>query len=232
MNDERAYLVLGSKPWNRQVFDETIRRLPGRWSYWDQPDALTDRAVAEVAPRYLFFLHWSWPVAESIVDAHECVAFHMTDVPYGRGGSPLQNLIVRGHRETTLTALRMVKEFDAGPVYLKEKMSLEGTAEEILTRATRLSVQLVERIITEQPVPVPQSGEPVAFRRRRPEQSRIPAVEGVEGLYDFIRMLDADTYPQAFVEHEGFRYEFRRAALQDGYIEANVTIRPVREVRP
>jgi hypothetical protein len=55
----------------------------------------------------------------------------MTDVPFGRGGSPLQNLIVRGRRETKLTALRMSREFDAGPVYMKEPLSLEGGAEEI-----------------------------------------------------------------------------------------------------
>ncbi len=29
----------------------------------------------------------------------ECVCFHMTDVPYGRGGSPLQNLIIREPQE-------------------------------------------------------------------------------------------------------------------------------------
>ena len=41
----------------------------------------------------------------------------MTDVPYGRGGSPLQNLIVRGYSEIKLTVLQMVKAFDAGLVY-------------------------------------------------------------------------------------------------------------------
>lgn len=32
--------------------------------------------------------------------------FHMTNFPYGRGGSPLQNLMKRGHHTTTITALR------------------------------------------------------------------------------------------------------------------------------
>ena len=40
----------------------------------------------------------------------------MTDLPYGRGGSPLQNLIVRGHKETKISAIKVVKELDAGPV--------------------------------------------------------------------------------------------------------------------
>jgi len=53
----------------------------------------------------------------------------MTDVPYGRGGSPLQNLIVRGHTETKLTALRCVRDLDADgypPAFLEtEHLRLE-----------------------------------------------------------------------------------------------------------
>jgi methionyl-tRNA formyltransferase len=56
----------------------------------------------------------------------------MTDIPYGRGGSPLQNLIARRRKKKTkLSALRMVEELDAGPVYTKTNISLMGRAEEI-----------------------------------------------------------------------------------------------------
>lgn len=61
-------------------------------------------------PKFIFFPHWSWLIPEDIHTRFECVVFHMTDLPYGRGGSPLQNLIVRGHKETKLTALRCVNE--------------------------------------------------------------------------------------------------------------------------
>lgn len=227
-----CYIVLGCKPWNRRVFEDRIQHLPGTWTYCDAPDRLTPAWIDEISPRYLFFLHWSWQVPDEITRQYECVCFHMTDLPYGRGGSPLQNLIARGHRETTLTALRMINEVDAGPVYCKETMSLDGSAEAILIRATNLSAQLIERMIIEQPEPVAQTGVPVRFRRRRPDESRIPAVESPEALYDFIRMLDAETYPHAFLEHEGFRYEFRRAALRDGRIEAGVSITPLEELRP
>ena len=57
----------------------------------------------------------------------------MTDVPYGRGGSPLQHLILAGHRETKVSALRMVEAFDAGPVYLKAPMDLTTAFDDIAT---------------------------------------------------------------------------------------------------
>ncbi len=224
-----TYLVAGSKPWNRHVFDKIVGRFPGRWFYLGSREQLRVNAVRDLDPRYIFFLHWSWKVPDEIVDAFECVCFHMTDVPYGRGGSPLQNLILRGHRHTKLTALRMGRDFDAGPVYLKEDLCLEGSAEEIYIRAAYLSARMIERIIGEEPEPVPQAGEVTVFRRRKPEESEVPELASLQALYDFIRMLDADGYPPAFLDYEGFRYAFRRAGMRDGRVVADVSITPIKE---
>jgi len=227
-----CYLVAGCKPWNREVYERSIRDLPGRWHYAGSKEQLGAEAVDALHPRYIFFLHWSWKVPQEIVDRHECIAFHMTDLPYGRGGSPLQNLIVRGHRETRLSAFRMSHEIDAGPIYLKEDLCLEGTAREIYERATVLSARMVGRIVRDQPQPVPQEGEVVAFKRRTREDSEIPAdLRSPERIYDFIRMLDCEGYPPAFVERHGFRFEFRNARLDDGRLEAGVTVVPREEKR-
>jgi methionyl-tRNA formyltransferase len=220
----QTYVVTGSKPWNRRLFDDTLSKLPGRWHYVGSTEQLTAEAVRALDPRYIFFLHWSWKVPDEIVDGWECVCFHMTDVPYGRGGSPLQNLIARGHRQTKLTALRMTGAFDAGPVYMKEDLCLEGGAEEIYIRAAALSAEMVRRIAADEPAPLAQSGEAVVFKRRRPEESEIPRLDSLGALHDFIRMLDAEGYPRAFLDQQGFRYEFSRAALYDGRVVADVTI--------
>jgi methionyl-tRNA formyltransferase len=226
MGNAPTYIVAGSRPWNRRVFDQLIVNFPGNWHFISEPEQLTASWVGSLAPRYIFFLHWSWKVPSEIVNNYECIAFHMTDVPYGRGGSPLQNLILRGHKRTKLTALRLVEDFDAGPVYLKQDLDLYGNAEEIYVRATYLSAQMINQIINEQPQPQPQMGEVVTFKRRRPQESRIPPLKSLEDLQDFIRMLDAEGYPHAFLEHEGFIYEFGRAQLYHDKIVANVTIRP------
>jgi methionyl-tRNA formyltransferase len=221
---QKSYLVAGCKPWNRRLFDEALRDLPGKWFYVGSPSELSRERVREIGPQYIFFLHWSWRVPEEIIDGYECVCFHMTDLPFGRGGSPLQNLLVRGHRETKLTALRMSKEFDAGPIYTKEPLSLEGGAEEIYLRAARVSAKMIQQIVRREPSPKAQRGTAVNFKRRKPAESVIGHLASIEELYDFIRMLDADGYPQAFLEHSGFRFEFSRAALYDGRIIADVKI--------
>ena len=123
-----------------------------------------------------------------------------------------------------LTALRMVDEIDAGPVYAKRELDLHGSAEEIYVRSSRLAAEMIREIATTEPKPEAQEGEVVAFSRRRPEDSAIPELASPEAVYDFVRMLDADGYPPAFLDHRGFRYSFRRAVLYDGRVEADVTI--------
>ena len=219
-----AYIVAGSRPWNRAVFDNVISGYPGTWRFVSKPEDLAQQIDSGFNPRFIFFIHWSWKVPPEIIEKYECICFHMTDVPYGRGGSPLQNLILVGHKKTRLTALRMVDDFDAGPVYLKEDLSLEGSAQDIYIRATELSVRMIEQIISDEIEPVPQKGEPVIFRRRTPAESCIENLQNIEAIYDFIRMLDAEDYQYAFFERDGFRYEFTGAVLLDGYITANVSI--------
>ena len=217
-------IVASSKPWHRTRFEAMRESLSGRWDYVNSLEEL-ELAVNARHPRYIFFLHWSWAVPQAIWQKHECVCFHMTDVPYGRGGSPLQNLIAAGKKETTLTALRMVEELDAGPVYAKRPMSLEGGAEEIYDRAGALSWEMIQWIVEEQPIPVPQEGEVTCFQRRKPEQSVLPRQGSIESLYDHIRMLDAPTYPLAFVDHGQFRLEFSHAEIHGDEIHARVVLR-------
>jgi methionyl-tRNA formyltransferase len=223
------YIVIGSKKWNKRIFNEKISKFPGTWFFFDDLNRLDEDLLNDIRPKYLFFLHWSSLVSVNILDNYECVCFHMTDVPYGRGGSPLQNLIVSGHRKTKMTALKMTSELDAGPVYLKEDLSLEGCAEEIYIRATYLSAEMIKKIIETEPSPIPQVGDLVKFKRRAPSQSKIPSSISLYQIYDFIRMLDAEGYPNAFLEHNGFRYEFRRATLYDKKIICDVKITKIEE---
>jgi methionyl-tRNA formyltransferase len=40
-------------------------------------------------------------------------------------------------------------------------------------------------------------------------------------------MLDAEGYPHAYIEYQGFKYSFQRSTLYDGRIVADVTITPI-----
>jgi len=195
------------------------------------PQELTPERLAACAPRFVFFPHWSWIIPDAVFDAFECVIFHMTDLPFGRGGSPLQNLIARRIYETRLTALRCGWTLDGGPIYGQRPLSLHGGAEEIFLRASQLTEDLINDIIDRQPEPQPQQGEPVLFQRRKPSEGDIAGLTKLSEVHDHIRMLDAEGYPRAFLEIGRLRLEFSRSRLDSDHVLADVriTIKPDEE---
>ena len=218
-------IIAGTKPWNRTAYDRWQASTSHEHLYISSREELTVEAAGSFRPDYIFFLHWSWMIPAALYDAYRCVVFHMTDLPYGRGGSPLQNLIERGHATTKISAIEVVEALDAGPVYLKREVSLGGSAEDIFVRLTSVCFDLIEEIASTNPAPQPQTGEPVFFRRRTPDQSRIDtAAADLEKLYDFIRMLDADSYPRAFLDYGPYRLEFGRVSHANGALKAEVRI--------
>jgi methionyl-tRNA formyltransferase len=218
-----AYLVVTVKSWNVKMFQDRTPDLPGQWHLITDKRELNYDRLLQLDPDYIFFPHWSWIVPKDIVERFNCVCFHMTDVPYGRGGSPLQNLIVRGHKDTKLTALKMDEGVDTGPVYMKRDLSLQGSAAEILDRAGHLTWEMIEAIVKTHPVPVAQSGEPTEFKRRKPEEGHIPLDASPQQIYDYIRMLDGEGYPPAFIDFGGWRLKFTDAHLSDNHVSAAVT---------
>lgn len=219
------YVVVAVHPWNRRIFDERIANLPGEWTFLAERQELTLERLNEINPQFVFFLHWSWKVPSEILDTFTCINFHMTDLPYGRGGSPLQNLILRGHQETKLTAFRMTDGMDEGPVFTKERLALHGPAQQIYERASLVAAGMIERFVGAPSEPTPQDGEVTLFTRRKPAESEMGTFEDADSLYDFIRMLDADGYPRAFVRRGRLRLEFSNAALDDqGVLSATVNV--------
>lgn len=181
--------------------------------------------IIQFNPDYIFFPHWSYMIPKEIYTNYNCVVFHMTDLPYGRGGSPLQNLIANGIEHTKISAIKVEKELDAGPIYMKHPLDLYGTAEEIYMRASKIIfTQMIPEIINNNIIPVQQEGEIVTFKRRKPEDGRLRPDMSLETIFDYIRMLDAEGYPKSFIEYGKLKLSFTRASFKDGKIVADVEI--------
>jgi len=166
----------------------------------------------------LFFVHWSDLVPDEILNKYECICFHPTDLPYGRGGSPYQHMILSGAEVTVMTAFRMTDKLDAGPIYLAETMSLQGNLNEILQRGYAIIADMIRAILRYDPRPYPQEGNVVEFKRRKPEDSNLMEYASAtypRDIYNFIRMLDDDTYPRAFIEIDGNRFEFSNVVYKE-----------------
>lgn len=188
-------------------------------------EELTGGLIEEFHPDIIFFPHWSYVIPEEIYKNTICVVFHMTDLPFGRGGSPLQNLIIRGYQETKISALRVTKEIDAGPIYMKEKLSLEGSAEQVFKRASDIIFEkMIPVFMSNNLTAKEQIGTPVFFKRRKPEESELQESMSLQMVYDYIRMLDAEGYPKAYINFGKLKLVFKNAKIQEGKLATEVEI--------
>lgn len=211
------YIIACDKLWHVEYFTENRHRLRGSWSLATCTADLESQAM-KLNPRFIFFPHWSTVVPARVFEKYDCVAFHMTDVPFGRGGSPLQNLILRGYSETIISALKMEKIIDAGPVYLQRGLELSGSALDIFRRSAPICFDMMRQIQDEEMLPIAQKGHPTPFKRRLPSESKVSETVSIEEMYNFIRMLDAPNYPSAFILHGDLKIEFSKACIDEGNV--------------
>ena len=218
------------KEWNINNYFELKKELENEYSFYliSNKDELSLEKIEKINPKYIFFPHWSWIIPENIYKNYECILFHMTDLPYGRGGSPLQNLIINKVYNTKISALKVTKGLDEGDIYLKEDFDIsKGSANEIYINASKLIFKkLIPNILRQNPTPVSQEGVVVNFKRRTPEQSNIKMLNDVSiaNLYDFIRMLDAPSYPKAYIELDNLKIELSEVIIKDGKLEGRFEV--------
>ncbi len=220
-------VIAASRPWSLRYAREFQKKYQEFFltHIIEKKDSLTMEAVKSLNPQFIFFPHWSWYIPKEIYDSYTCIVFHPSDVPFGRGGSPIQNLITLGYTETVVSAIRVVKEIDAGEVFLKRKVSLLGGGEEIFLRLSAVIFDdMIPHIVSRKPFPTPQEGEVVHFRRRLPMMSELNPEMTISQIYDYIRMLDIKGYPNAFLRFGDYTLTFSRPKLETHGVVADVLI--------
>lgn len=222
----KKFAVATIKTWNVENYDNLRKNEKNfQWFLMTKKEDLKLSELKAKKPDYIFFPHWSWIIPEEIWSNFNCVVFHMTDLPYGRGGSPLQNLIVRGKKETKISAIKVGEGMDTGDIYIKEKLNLNGSAEDIYKRASKIIFErMIPYIIKNNPTPQKQVGKAVNFKRRKPGQSKISGNMGLDKVYDLIRMLDAEGYPRAFLETKKLKFDFSKVKKEKNKLIAKIEI--------
>jgi methionyl-tRNA formyltransferase len=221
----KSYILLSEKKWHDDLFDFLEKKSGAIWFRIDCSEKFFLEEIKRINPSQIFIPHWSEKIPEEIHKTFECILFHMTNLPYGRGGSPLQNLIVLKQKETMISAIKVTDGIDTGPVFLKYPLCLDGTALEIFQRSSTIIGKMIEEIIEKNPIPTAQEGTVTVFKRRKAEDGNISKLTSLTEIYDYIRMLDCEGYPNAFLELGKIRIEFEKATIHENKsITANVRI--------
>jgi|TARA_B100001741_G_scaffold313616_1_gene320653 methionyl-tRNA formyltransferase len=189
-----------------------------------EKDQLNANFLEKLDPRYIFFPHWNWIVPDNIFNMYECILFHTAPLPFGRGGSPIQNLIRLGYKSAPVCAIKMSEVIDGGPVYLRKEVALDGNISDIFTRINPVINEMILDICKNQIIPIPQEGEVFEFNRLQETDNELQQDYSISQLYDHIRMVDGLDYPKAHIFLGDKIIEFHSAELKEGELNAKVKI--------
>ena len=162
--------------------------------------------IDNVNPDIIFFYGWSWIVPDNIINKYNCLCLHPSDLPKYRGGSPIQNQIIDGVSDTSVTIFKMTDKLDSGEIFYKMNLSLDGYLEDILSRITTIGTigtnYIIENIDN---IKTYKQEEKLATycKRRKPEDSEIFPADFKENeakyFYDKVRCLQ-EPYPEVFIK--------------------------------
>jgi methionyl-tRNA formyltransferase len=153
---------------------------------------------------------------EEMIPAHmrarygAALVVHASDVPEGRGWSPLVWQILEGRKRIAVTLMSAEDAVDSGAVWAQRWITFEGheLCDEINARLFAAELELIDVAVDDfgRTTPVPQDARtPTYYRRRTPEDSRLDAHKSIAEQFELLRVCDPDRYP-AFFDYRGYRY--------------------------
>jgi len=131
---------------------------------------------------------------------------HESDLPRGKGWSPLTWQILEGQNRIPITLLEAVYRVDSGDIYLQEWLEFEG--HELLYElrhaqaqsTIRLCLQFVQQYPDILQTSSPQTGEESFYPRRRTKDSQLDINRSLAEQFNLLRVVDHEQYP-AFFEY-------------------------------
>ena len=218
-----VYLFCAYRDWALKLFQKLKKKYPDMYLL-SSPKKLTINYLKRKKPEIIFFPDWSWIIPNEIISNYKCICFHESNLPKFRGGSPIQNQIIRGVTKTKTTAFIMNEKIDAGDIILQKNLSLEGSIQEIFSRMSENDYSLILKIMNGRYKRKKQSGKPTTYSRRKPKESELKSLNhSIRYLYNFIRMLE-DPYPNAFIRIGKQKLIFKKAIYNNKKLSLEVKI--------
>ena len=129
---------------------------------------------------------------------------HESDLPQGKGWSPLTWQILEGKNDIPVTLLRAVKKVDSGDIYLQEWLHFNGceTIDQLRHAQAKVTISLCQQFIKEYPDVLtqarPQTGKSSFYPRRSPQDSELDPQRSLIEQFNLLRVVDNERYPAFF----------------------------------
>lgn len=198
-------LCVGYRSWALKIYHNLKKTSKHDFMIIDKKEKLSTKKIYNFKPNLILFYGWSWKIDEEIIDNFNCIMLHPSALPKYRGGSPIQNQIIRGVLSSKVTIFLMNKKIDSGDIIASEYLSLKGSLKEIFLRMSEIGERLTKKFVLKKSLKLKSQDDSKAsyFKRLKPEDSEITINDlknqNAKYLHNKIRMLD-DPYPNAFIK--------------------------------
>lgn len=135
------------------------------------------------------------------------LVIHESDLPNGRGWSPVAWQILEGRDRITVSLIEAADSIDTGDIWLQEDVYLpsHALADEISARLWAAKKRLIEKAMFQPQFPRKQVGEASYYHRRTPQDSELDPHKTIAEQFNLIRICEP-RFP-AFFDLHGFRYQ-------------------------
>ena len=166
----------------------------------------------------LFLISCHEIIGRNIIDRYKkALVIHASDLPNGRGWSPVIWGILEGKNEIVVTLLDASDKVDSGAIWRKKTLYYEGgeLSDEINEKLFKSELELMDFAINniDNVMPVPQEeGNATYYPKRSPSDSRLDPDKTIAEQFDLLRVSDPIRFP-AFMDFRGCRYIFKLEKL-------------------
>ena len=173
---------------------------------------------------FCFYLSCGQIVPPSILKQYlHNLVVHESDLPRGKGWSPLTWQILEDKNRIPVTLLEAAERVDSGRVYAQEWLEFEGheLIDEMRERQAKATIKLCKLFVDGYPKILAEAREQIGaesfYPHRQPADSRLTPTQSIKAQFDLFRVVDNQHYP-AFFDLNGQRYFLRidKAPLPSG----------------
>lgn len=195
---------------------------------WDIHESSIDLQNLEYHDyNFVFVFKWPYIISSDKLAQSTFIGFHTSNLPHGRGGSPIQNQILDGIEMSCVNAIQLVREVDAGPILDSRSISLQGSIDDIWRIIGLAVIEMIPRIIRGACIPKQQEYIHDLKSYKRRTDNKFGQTNNLHDAYRFIQMLDGEDYPHAYIEIGNYRIELTRASFKHNKIicDAQITLK-------
>lgn len=204
-------IVTDKGRWFDRLLSEFIKKIKSTINITNlKIEFVNDHRTVESRYDVCFLLGYSRIVKNDFINSHSyCLVVHASDLPHGKGMSPLTWQVLEGSLSITFSLFQAIEELDKGDIFIKKELKLKGDelVADLRDKQFSMTLDLVCEFINnfDEIIPIKQQGDGFRYASRGPQDSELDIDKTINEQFNLLRVCDNDNYP-AFFYHNGTKY--------------------------